>query len=133
MNESLTIMHQQAMAMLDKAYSPYSKFAVGVCIRSDNGELFTGCNIENASFSLTMCAEAVALAKMVSSGQQNLTDIIVVCSSDYTVPPCGSCRQRLIEFADKSAMVHFADHTGVVSSKSLWHLLPEAFSPRHFA
>ena len=132
MTANLTIMHSKAMAMLDKAYAPYSKFHVGACIAGKNGQHYTGCNIESASFGLTLCAEAAALAAMVCDGERTLTDILVLSSQDFTTPPCGACRQRLIEFSDKTTMVHFADHKGVVCSKSLWHLLPEAFSPQHF-
>ena len=85
--------------MLEKSYSPYSHFRVGAAIRTIEGEIFTGTNIENASYSLTMCAERVALFKAVSEGHKSFTDLAIASSSELPAFPCGACRQVLYEFS----------------------------------
>ena len=90
---------RNAKLMLEKSYSPYSHFRVGAVIRTKEGEIFTGANIENASSGLSMCAERVALFKAVSEGHKSFTDLAIVSSSQMPTFPCGACRQVLYEFS----------------------------------
>jgi cytidine deaminase len=88
-----------AQLVLEKSYSPYSHFRVGAAIRTENGSVFTGTNIENASYSLTICAERVAIFKAISEGHRSFTDLAIASSSETPVFPCGACRQVLFEFS----------------------------------
>jgi cytidine deaminase len=84
--------------VLNKSYSPYSKFKVGAALSTSEGRIFTGCNIENISFGLTICAERVALFNAISNGYKKFNAIAISSSSDKSVFPCGACRQVLAEF-----------------------------------
>jgi cytidine deaminase len=115
-----------ALEARDHAYAPYSDFAVGAAVRTSSGRIFTGCNIENASSGLTVCAERVAIWKAVCQGEYTLEALTVVTDSGAT--PCGACRQVMAEFAtDMPVLV--ADTAGHVRTTSLSALLPDAFSP----
>ena len=112
----------------ENAYAPYSGFCVGAALLTCDGEVFTGCNIENASYTPTCCAERVALFKAVSEGKTKFSAIAVVGAlrgerADKPCYPCGVCRQALSEFADASLNVYFADGT----STTLGELLPLVF------
>ena len=106
------------------SYSPYSKIKVGAALVSENGEIFEGCNIENASYGLSMCAERVALFKAVSKGQKKFTKI-AIASSSQAASPCGACRQALSEFSPEMEMVW--EENGKIISKKLNELLPNSF------
>lgn len=114
-----------ARAARAHAYAPYSHFAVGAAVRAASGKLYTGCNIENASSGLTVCAERVAVWQAVAAGEQELGALAVVSASGST--PCGACRQVLSEFA-RDLIVFVADTAGQVWVTSLATLLPAAFS-----
>lgn len=108
-----------------KAYAPYSGFSVGAALWTGSGRVFTGCNVENASYGLTVCAERVAVAKAISEGECDFEAIAVVSPGGAT--PCGACRQVLAEFnADLRVIV--ADLEGNSHEFRLSELLPEAFS-----
>ncbi len=112
----------------EKAYAPYSGFYVGAALMTADGEVYTGCNIENASYTPTCCAERVAVFKAVSEGKRNFEAIAVVGTArgdraDEPCYPCGVCRQVLAEFAQPSLKIYFADG----SSTTLGALLPKAF------
>jgi cytidine deaminase len=108
------------------AYAPYSGFAVGAAIRSKNGSLFSGCNIENGSFGLTICAERVALFKAVSAGEKEFEALAVVADSEGPVYPCGACRQVLSEF--KPDLTVIMSNLGFkIRIMKLTELLPYAF------
>jgi len=98
MNESNDELLHEARSALKNSYSPYSHFNVGAAIRTEDGKIFTGTNIENVSFSLTMCAERVAAFKAISAGYRSFTHLAIVSSSGAPTFPCGACRQVLIEF-----------------------------------
>lgn len=109
------------------AYAPYSHFAVGAALLDENGTVFTGCNIENAAFGETCCAERVAVFKAVSSGSKHFKAIAVVGAPEKETPiapclPCGSCRQVLAEFCADDCVVLTTDH-----ETDLGSLLPKAF------
>jgi cytidine deaminase len=110
------------------AYAPYSQFAVGAALLTRSGRVFTGCNVENASYPLTTCAERVAVVRAVSEGEREFEAIAVVTATGAA--PCGACRQILREFAgpDGTLRVIIADLTGSVRTFTLAQLLPESFS-----
>jgi len=121
-------MFEQAKLALSNAYTPYANFPVGACIRTINGQLFAGCNAENASYSLTLCAESSAIGKMISSlGQQSIAEILIVIPGDQLCPPCGACRQRLHEFATDDTLVHLCTLAGKHKMIKLAELLPYPF------
>lgn len=111
-----------------RAYAPYSRFRVGAAVRAANGRIYAGCNVENASYPLTTCAEVAAITQMVLDGQSQILEVAVVGSGDTPVPPCGGCRQCLSEFADADTPVYLgADDS--CETYTLGQLLPSAFGP----
>ena len=119
-----------AVAMLDRAYVPYSHFPVGAALECADGTVFTGCNVENAAFGSTICAERTALVKAVSEGHRDdLVRLAVVGNSTEPCWPCGACRQMLYEFApDLTLLVAGQDHSFV--KLTLRELLPHGFGPK---
>lgn len=112
-----------------RAYVPYSNYPVGAALRTKNGRLYTGVNVENAAYPQTMCAERVAIFKAVSEGETEFEVIAVVTNNGGS--PCGGCRQVLAEFG-LDTIVLLADGKGkVVKEMTVSELLPEAFTPRH--
>jgi len=109
-----------------KAYAPYSGFSVGAALLSKDGRIFTGCNVENASFGLSMCAERNAVAAAVAAGARELTAIAIVTSGAAPASPCGACRQVLAEFGDFAVIQ--AGAGGERQRASVAELLPQAFS-----
>lgn len=122
-----------ARAVRDRAYAPYSKFAVGAALLDDQGRIHAGCNVENAAYPQGLCAEAVALGQLVASGGRRVTAVVVVGESARPITPCGACRQRLREFADDDLPILAADLTGVRARHTLGELLPASFGPEHLA
>ncbi len=117
-----------AVGARERAYAPYSEFAVGAALLSKGGRVFTGCNVENASYGLTVCAERVALFKAVSEGVREFEAIAIACG-DAPCSPCGACRQALHEFAPHLKVV-LADGEGRNwEAMLLSQLLPRAFGP----
>ena len=116
----------EAKRVREFAYCPYSKFAVGAAVLGASGEIYGGCNIENASFSVTNCAERTAIFKAISSGEEDILAIAVVAEGVNPVPPCGACRQVIAEFnIPHILMANLADE---VREMTLEELLPGAFS-----
>ena len=113
----------------ERAYARYSNFPVGAALLGRSGNVYTGCNVENAAYPLTTCAERTAVTKAVSEGEQEFSAIAVVTATGAT--PCGACRQILREFggADGSLRVIVADLDGNVRTFTVAELLPESFTP----
>lgn len=109
------------------SHTPYSKFPVGAAIRAEDGSIFAGCNIENASFPEGWCAETSAIAHMVTAGQKRISEILVVAEKMERCTPCGGCRQRIAEFADGKTRIHLCDDNGVVDTLTIADLLPSGF------
>ena len=112
------------------AFSPFSKFRVGAALLAENGTIFTGCNIENSSYGLTICAERVAIFNAISSGASNFTAIAVVSDDPGFTPPCGACRQVLSELAGDIDFV-MIDSKKQFKTLKLNSLLPFAFSRKN--
>ena len=109
-----------------RAFAPYSEFRVGAALLAEDGTVFTGCNVESASYGLTICAERVALVKGISEGRTRFTAVAVVADTERLTPPCGACRQLLWEFA-ADATVTLANLTGLTAQYSMRELLPHGF------
>lgn len=132
----MTITQQEKQSLVDlantarqRAYVPYSHYAVGSSLRTKSGRIFTGVNVENAAYPQTMCAERVAIFKAVSEGEKDFEVITVV--TDNGGSPCGGCRQVMAEFG-LDTIVLLADGNGhVVKETTVKELLPEAFTPEH--
>jgi|TARA_B110000467_G_scaffold80442_1_gene72705 cytidine deaminase len=116
---------------MSKAYVPYSNYPVGVLIVTDNGNTYTGCNVENASYPLGNCAEASAIASMVMGGEKKIKHIYVMTKNDEGGIPCGGCRQRIREFSDSNTEVFMCSKDGVQGRVNLSELLPNSFGPEH--
>ena len=117
-----------ASAAARLAHSPYSKIEVGAALQARDGQVFTGCNVENASYGLTLCAERVAMVKAISSGAREFAAIAIVTNQAKTLMPCGACRQFLHEFAPQLVVV-CQGATGPRQRALLSDLLPRAFGP----
>ena len=112
-----------------RAIAPYSNFLVGAALELPNGQVITGCNVENATYGLTMCAERVALYKALSEGHREFVAIAVVADTDAPTPPCGSCRQLLWEFCG-DVPVTLANLVRITGQHTLGELLPLPFDGR---
>ncbi len=111
----------------EKAYVPYSKFKVGAALLSASGTVYLGCNIENAAYSPTNCAERTAIFKAVSEGERAFKALAVVADSEQIITPCGVCRQVLAEFIDDDTMIYLANMQGDMCQVTISELLPKAF------
>jgi len=118
-----------ASAAREKAYAPYSRFTVGAAVATPDGQIFAGCNVENASYPVGSCAEAGAIAAMVAAGGRRIAAALVVGEGEALVTPCGACRQRLREFAREDTPVHICGPEGVRRTFTLGELLPVSFGP----
>src|SRR5438067_9523048 len=117
---------QRATEAREHAYAPYSSFKVGAALLASNGRVFTGCNVENATYGLTVCAERVALWKAVSEGEREFVAVAVVSESEHPAFPCGACRQLLWEFCGDIEVI-IANLRGVRESHRLSQLFPHPF------
>ncbi|WP_227934935.1 cytidine deaminase [Alkalihalobacillus deserti] len=118
----------EAKRAREQAYVPYSKFPVGAAILMEDGTVFLGANIENASFGLTNCAERTALFKAYSEGNRKVEMVAVVAGSDRPVPPCGACRQVMVELCSPGTNVILTNLKGDILEMTVAELLPGAFT-----
>ncbi|MEL7229656.1 MAG: cytidine deaminase [Pseudomonadota bacterium] len=123
----LEALFKAARLAMGRTYSPYSKFPVGAAIISETGAIYTGCNIENASFPEGWCAETSAIAQMIGSGDKRIAHILVTAEKMDLCSPCGGCRQRIAEFADSETQIHLCDENGVAKTLTMAALLPAGF------
>ena len=112
------------------AYAPYSRFPVGAALETDSGEIFSGCNVENASYGLAICGERNAIFAMIAAGHRKITQIAITADGDALPYPCGACRQVIQEFADPECPVHVASLKDPASYRTLTlgELLPNPFT-----
>ncbi|EIW88281.1 cytidine deaminase [Alishewanella agri BL06] len=126
-------LQQAAKDAAAQAYAPYSQFPVGVAVLAENGQIFTGCNVENASYGGTVCAERNAIAAAVVAGQRRFQALMVYTPQTKLTPPCGICRQVIAEFFLPDSPIASCNHLGQQQSWSLQQLLPDAFTPTYLA
>ena len=117
-----------ASAGRKKAYAPYSRFAVGAAVLCDDGSIIAGCNVENASYGLAVCAERNAIARMVLEGKKRLEAVAIVVDTPTPTPPCGMCRQVMREFGGEEVPVRSRNLQGKEDRSTLGALLPHAFT-----
>jgi cytidine deaminase len=122
---------EAARAVQQRAYAPYSRFRVGCALEADDGRVFVGCNVENASYGLTICAERSAVCAAIAAGARRLRRAVVVTDAEPPAAPCGACRQVLSEFG-RDLRVEGVGPTGTVSW-TIAELLPSAFGPEQLA
>ncbi|WP_343684853.1 cytidine deaminase [Asticcacaulis sp.] len=118
---------EAAKAAAAFSHSPYSGFPVGAAIRTPDGRIFSGTNVENLAFPQGWCAETSALAQMIMGGAKQVTEIAIFAPKKAACPPCGGCRQKLAEFSNGSAQIHLCDDEGVAQTVTLAELLPMMF------
>jgi len=119
-----------AKAAYHLAYAPYSNFHVGAAALTRNGNIIKGCNVENASYGLTVCAERNCISNSVINGEQEFEVIVVYTEQDKLTPPCGACRQVIAEFFEQSAPVLSVNHKNERKIWTVEQLLPSAFTPK---
>lgn len=120
---------QQAIDSMENAYVPYSKFAVGAAVRTKSGKVYTGCNIENAAYPVSLCAERVAIFKAISDGETEFEEMAVAADTNRPVPPCGSCRQVMSEFFSQDMEIHLTNLNQDIKTFTMENLLPFSFTP----
>lgn len=125
---TLTVLRERALAAMDRAYAPYSNFRVGAALLSSDGSITEGCNVENAAFPAGICAERSAVAAAVARGNRSFEVLLIATEAQDPTPPCGMCRQVLVEFSPKLFVV-CATRDGREARWSLEELLPKAFTP----
>ncbi|WP_226677527.1 cytidine deaminase [Mesobacillus jeotgali] len=121
---------EKAIEARSTAYVPYSKFQVGAAIITSNDNVYLGCNIENASYGLTNCAERTAIFKAVSEGDTEIKAIAVVADTEGPVSPCGACRQVIAEFATDDTKIYLANLNGDVKETTISEILPGYFTSK---
>jgi cytidine deaminase len=117
----------RAHAARQNAYAPYSNFHVGAAVLMEDGEIFTGANVENISYGLTICAERSAIFNAVSHGKRKIEAVAIATNKDKPIPPCGACRQVIREFSDVGTLIIMVGSTGVYETKTIDELLPFNF------
>jgi len=128
-DESLQELIQTAQSARLQSIAPFSNFLVGDAVKTDEGNVYTGCNVESASYGLTVCAERVAIWKALSEGERHFAELAIVADTESLTPPCGTCRQIIWEFA-KNATIVLGNLRGETQIVSIKELLPRAFDAR---
>ena len=123
-------LYDEALKAQEQAYAPYSAFRVGAAIRTVDGAIYSGCNVENAAYPEGICAEGSAIAAMVRAGEREIAEVVVVGSGPVPCAPCGGCRQKLGEFSSSDTKVKMYDRDGNSLTATMSELLPHAFGPR---
>ncbi len=124
-------LQQFAKNAASQAYAPYSRFPVGVAILAASGQVYTGCNVENASYGGTTCAERNAIAAAVVAGERQFLALVVYTPQEKLTPPCGICRQVIAEFFTPDSPIASCNHLGQLQTWTLSALLPDAFTPTY--
>lgn len=116
-----------ALHYMARAYAPYSKFQVGSALLTDHGKIFGGCNIENASYSLSLCAESNAICTTMAERVCKIAEIVVMTNTPTPTAPCGACRERISEFATPDTLIHLCTEAGQIETYTFAELYPLPF------
>jgi cytidine deaminase len=128
-HETTADLFAAAVAAQANAHVPYSRYPVGAAVRTASGRVFAGCNVENAAYPEGICAEASAIAAMVSAGERDIAEILTVAEGEELATSCGGCRQKIREFGGPGTLIHAAGPEGVRRTFTLDELLPFSFGP----
>jgi cytidine deaminase len=128
--QTLARLKSAAISASEHAYCPYSKFRVGAAVLTESGEVFVGCNVENASYGLTICAERNAIFHMVAQAQTAIRALVIYTPTKTPSAPCGACRQVINEFGPAAEIFSYCDGSEILH-KTLSELLPGAFGPHN--
>jgi cytidine deaminase len=120
-------MIHNARLALKNAYAPYSHYQVGACICCEDDTLYTGVNVENGSYGLTICAESAAICQMIAQGRRQIKSIVVMSIDNALCTPCGACRQRIHEFSTPNTAIYLCDQQAILQTTTIDELLPLAF------
>lgn len=131
MNPAQRELFDLAVAAQAKSYSPYSGYKVGAAIRTKAGTVFAACNVENAAYPQSTCAEASAIVMMIAAGEREIAEVLTVCDGEIVGTCCGGCRQRIREFADLDTPIYACGPDGMRAVFTLEGLLPHSFGPEH--
>ncbi len=120
-----------AKLTMANSYCPYSNYQVGASILTTKGNIYSGTNIENVSYSLTLCAESAAISQMIAAGETEIKALLVMANHDRMCSPCGACRQRVAEFAENNTVVSLCNHQTILQTTDMQALLPYAFEEKN--
>lgn len=120
-------MIKHAREALEHAYAPYSNYQVASCLCTEDDSLFTGVNVENAAYGLSICAESSAICQMVAAGKRKIKSLVVMNGENTLCPPCGACRQRIAEFSAPDTVIYLCNDHAVIKSMRIDELIPEVF------
>ena len=122
---------EKAKKVREKAHVPYSQFKVGAAFLTEDNSIVVGCNVENAAYPQSQCAEASAIGNLISQGHKKIVEIVVIGSGKKLCSPCGGCRQRLREFSKLDVSIHMCDVDGHIKTSTLGELLPDSVGPEN--
>lgn len=125
---TVDILLEAARKVKENAYAPYSNFHVGAALVTDSGKLYSGCNVENTSYGLTICAERNAIFKMAAEGERKISEILVIGDTEEFLPPCGACRQVIAEFSENGTAVYLCNKQGEWKKTTVGELIPFTFT-----
>ena len=130
-SENFEKLFLEAKKVREKAHVPYSQFKVGAAFLTEKNSVIAGCNVENAAYPQSQCAEASAIGNLISNGYTKIKEVVVIGSGDLLCSPCGGCRQRLREFASLDTLIHMCNMGGHLKTSTLAELLPDSFGPEN--
>ena len=130
-SENFEKLFNAAKMVRDNAHVPYSNFKVGAAFLTEDNSIISGCNVENAAYPQSQCAEASAIGNLVSQGFSKIKEVVVIGSGALLCSPCGGCRQRLREFASLETQIHMCNSDGHLKTSTLKELLPDSFGPEN--
>ena len=129
-SQSVKQLMSHAKVAYDNAYAPYSQFHVGVAALTKNNKVVKGCNVENASYGLTVCAERNCISQAVVEGETSFKALVIYTEQEKLTPPCGACRQVIVEFFQPDAIITAVNHLNSIKEWTVEELLPSAFTPK---
>tara|TARA_B100000029_G_scaffold172996_1_gene169460 strand:- start:5586 stop:5987 length:402 start_codon:yes stop_codon:yes gene_type:complete len=130
-SENFNKLFEAAKLVRQNAHVPYSKFKVGAAFLTEDNKVVVGCNVENAAYPQSQCAEASAIGSLISNGYKKIVEIVVVGSGEKLCSPCGGCRQRIREFSSLNIQIHMCNVNGHLKTLTLQELLPDSFGPEN--